>query len=144
MDYPQPNWSAHRKYVLDLTKSALGKVIVAYVAWPVLLFLTSNIPLISPAHSFSNSHPFIARLVFLILSLTPPSLLAYTLLFAIERQSEEDFEDHVWDAERARGVAAGQDHDGDGEVGVDERIKESAEWLNAVLTGVWPIINPDM
>ena len=117
---------------------------MTYIAWPLFLFLTSNIPLVSPAHSFSNSHPFIGRLVFLTLSLTPPSLLAYTLLFAIEKQSAEDFEDHVWDAERMRGTAAGQDQDGDGKISVDERIKESAEWLNAVLTGVWPIINPDL
>lgn len=71
-------------------------------------------------------------------------MLAYSLLFAIERQSAEDFEDHVWDAERTRGTTAGQDQDGDGEVGVNERLKESAEWLNTVVSGVWPIINPDM
>ena len=32
----------------------------------------------------------------------------------------------------------------DGEVGEEERTKESAEWANAFLRGVWPIMNPDL
>ena len=37
-----------------------------------------------------------------------------------------------------------EDHDGDGMIGTGERIKESAEWMNAFLRGVWPLINPDL
>ena len=39
---------------------------------------------------------------------------------------------------------AGSDEDGDGQVNAEERTKESAEWANAILRGVWPIMNPDL
>lgn len=26
----------------------------------------------------------------------------------------------------------------------DERIRESAEWANSVLRGLWPVMNPDL
>jgi hypothetical protein len=71
-------------------------------------------------------------------------MLAYTLLFALKRESKEDFADRAWGAERARGLAAGEDEDGDGKVSGKERIKESAEWVNSVLRGLWSIINPDL
>ncbi|KAF7799495.1 hypothetical protein EIP86_010730 [Pleurotus ostreatoroseus] len=58
--------------------------------------------------------------------------------------SQRDFDDRVWDSERIRGLRAGSDLDGDGVVGPDERVRESAEWANAILRGVWPILNPDM
>lgn len=43
-----------------------------------------------------------------------------------------------------RGLQAGSDLNGDGKVEGDERTKEGAEWANAVLRGVWPIVNPDL
>ena len=73
-----------------------------------------------------------------------PTFLAYTLLFRIQNISQRDFDDRAWDSERIRGLRAGSDLDGDGVVGPDERVRESAEWANAVLRGVWPILNPDM
>lgn len=78
------------------------------------------------------------------LALTLPSMLAYTLLFRIQRISRMDFDDRVWHSERMRGLRAGSDEDGDGQVNAEERTKESAEWANAVLRGVWPIMNPDL
>ncbi|KAL5494884.1 hypothetical protein ACEPAI_346 [Sanghuangporus weigelae] len=142
MDCPPPNWTAHRAYVLQLARSSIIKIIGAYASWPTLVYLISNLPLIS--RIWFQAHPYINLGMFLIIVLVPPSLFAYTLLFALDRKSEEDFEDHVWDAERARGLAAGEDQNGDGMIGTDERIKESTEWLNAFLRGVWPIINPDL
>ena len=43
-----------------------------------------------------------------------------------------------------RGLKAGSDVDGDGKISDEERIKESAEWANAVLRGVWPVMNPEL
>ena len=43
-----------------------------------------------------------------------------------------------------RGLMAGSDVDHDGNVTDEERTKESAEWANAVVRGLWPIINTDL
>ena len=93
-------------------------------------------------HTLWHTHPIIGLGVIISLSLVPPTLLSYSLLFALERKSAEDFQDHMWDSERVRGLAAGEDQDGDGITSAEERVKESAEWLNAVLRGIWPIMNP--
>lgn len=138
------DWSAHRSYVLSLTRSAIVKIIASYISTVFLVLVVSSIPIFGLRHTTWQAHPVLCLGVILSLSVVPPTLLAYSLLFALERKSAEDFEDHMWDSERARGLAAGEDHDGDGVVQTGERIKESAEWLNTVLRGVWPIINPNL
>ncbi len=65
-------------------------------------------------------------------------------MFRINKAAQGDFEQRVWHAERMRGLAAGSDVDGDGKVTDDERTRESAEWANAVIRGLWPIMNTDM
>ncbi|KAG8829696.1 hypothetical protein FRC20_008608, partial [Serendipita sp. 405] len=62
----------------------------------------------------------------------------------MQSKGEDDADRHAWAVERRRGLQAGPDKDGDGKIEAEEKIKESAEWLNALLKGVWPIINPDM
>ena len=79
-----------------------------------------------------------------MLCLVPASLFSYTLLFRVNKAAEADFERRVWHAERMRGLAAGSDVDGDGKVSDEERTRESAEWANALIRGLWPIINTDM
>ena len=75
---------------------------------------------------------------------TLPTVFAYVLNFRLQRAAVNDFEDRIWHAERMRGLQAGSDVDGDGEVTDEERTKESAEWANALLRGIWPIMNPDL
>lgn len=69
-----------------------------------------------------------------------PTFLAYTMHFRVKNTSQNDFQDRIWHSERMRGLRAGDE----GGTAADERTKESAEWLNSVLRGVWPIVNPDM
>ena len=76
--------------------------------------------------------------------LLPPTFLAYTMHFRVKNTSHNDFQDRIWHSERVRGLRAGDDLDGDGQIAAEERTKESTEWLNSVLRGVWPIVNPDM
>ena len=66
------------------------------------------------------------------------------MLFRLRNVSDDDFESRVWHAERMRGLRAGSDVDGDGQVSDEERTRESAEWANAIMRGVWPILNPDL
>ncbi|KAI5121834.1 hypothetical protein M0805_003268 [Coniferiporia weirii] len=142
MDCPPPDWVAHVSYMLKLTRSAIVKIMAAYIIFPFLVYFVSGF--LGDARAKSCSHSFLSLGVFLVLSLALPSFLAYSLLFALEKKSAEDFTDRVWDSERARGLAAGEDQDGNGIVDVEERTKESAEWVNAILRGIWPIINTDM
>ncbi|KAH8119808.1 hypothetical protein DFH11DRAFT_1837886 [Phellopilus nigrolimitatus] len=143
MDYPPPNWSAHRSHVLKLTHSSIVKIMMAYVASPIFFYFISTLPFFRMLTT-SQTHPYLGLAVFLIFTVTPPSILAYILLFTLDNQSAEDFADRVWDAERTRGLAAGGDYNGDGMAGDEGRVRESAEWLNTVLKGIWPIINPDL
>lgn len=109
------------------------------VVKPTIIYISlaySGFMLLS--HLLSNS------LVSTIAVLSLPSCLAYILLFRVQSISRTDFDDRAWDTERIRGLRAGSDLDGDGVVGSDERVSESAEWANAVLRGLWPILNPDM
>lgn len=138
------DWSAHRSYVLNLTKSAIIKIMASYILTVFVVLCISSFPTFGIRHTIWQAHPVVGLGVILSLSLAPPTLLAYSLLFALDRKSAEDFMDHMWDSERARGIAAGEDHDGDGIVQTEERIKESAEWLNTLLKGVWPIANPNL
>ena len=74
----------------------------------------------------------------------PPALVSYTLLFRLNQAAQADFEQRIWHSERMRGLKAGSDVDGDGKISGEERIKESAEWANAVLRGIWPVMNPEL
>lgn len=76
--------------------------------------------------------------------LIPPTVLAYIIVFRLRKIIREDLEDRVWHSERMRGLRAGSDVDGDGRVSDEERIRESAEWANAVMRGLWPVLNPEL
>lgn len=123
----------------------MKKITIAYIGFPIFAYaFLTLLRIASRRDVIFPDHKYIGSLIFIIASLLPPTTFSFILLFALNNQSAEDFADRVWDSERVRGMAAGQDRNEDGKVDVRERIKESAEWLNAVLRGVWPIINPDL
>lgn len=80
----------------------------------------------------------------LIPSLGIPAALSLMWMYRMQSKGADDADRHAWDVERKRGLQGGHDKDGDGKIDAEEKKKESAEWLNALLKGVWPIINPDM
>ncbi|THH27196.1 hypothetical protein EUX98_g6993 [Antrodiella citrinella] len=125
-DFPPPDWAAHKSHVITVTYQSIVIIATSYITFPILVHLFS-------ASSYA-----------LLLSLIPPSLLTYVLVFRLRNVSRGDFEDRVWHSERMRGLRAGSDVDGDGKVTDEERTKESAEWANALLRGVWPVLNPDL
>lgn len=123
-----------------LLRWALTRIILAYTMFPLLIYLLP-IPFIS---SIQSTHPHIHNTIRFALMLCPPTIFSVVLLFSVQRQSTEDFDDRVANAERERGLAAGENADEDGQANKEGRVRESAEWLNAVLRGVWPIVNPDL
>jgi hypothetical protein len=118
--------------MLSITSSSMVALAVTYTASVLLLHF---IPL-----PFVQRHSFVHMLV----SLLPPSLAAYILLYRLRHAAQGDFEDRAWHSERIRGLKAGSDLDGDGKVETEERTKESAEWTNTLLRGIWPIVNPQL
>ncbi|KAI0363405.1 hypothetical protein BV20DRAFT_975731 [Pilatotrama ljubarskyi] len=124
-DFPPPNWKEHRDKVVSITNTSIGYISAAFVASFVFSTLLSSAT---------------AR----VLCLLPPAFLSYALLFRMNKATEADFEQRIWHAERMRGLAAGSDVDGDGKVTDKERMRESAEWANAVIRGLWPILNTDL
>ncbi|KAI0119000.1 hypothetical protein F4814DRAFT_223206 [Daldinia grandis] len=53
----------------------------------------------------------------------------------ISKKTSELFEDETWDAAR-RGEQAALNN--------DEELPESAQWLNSLLSSIWPLVNPDL
>ncbi|CAL1709607.1 unnamed protein product [Somion occarium] len=126
MDFPPPNWSDHETHVSVATSHTIILIALAYITCFAVACLISNF-----FYSFA-------------LATIPPSLLTYVLLFRLHNVLRNDFEDRIWHSERMRGMSAGSDVDRDGKVSDRERVKESAEWANAVLRGVWPVMNPEL
>jgi len=132
MEFPPPELGGQREYLISLFNTTISRMTLAFTVFPILAFTVSP-----PA--------FTSRPLFLLIpSLGIPAALSLLWMYRMQSKSEDDADRRVWDVERKRGLQAGQDKDGDGKIEVEEKIKESAEWLNALLAGVWPIINPDM
>ncbi|KZT64142.1 hypothetical protein DAEQUDRAFT_718539 [Daedalea quercina L-15889] len=125
-EFPPPDVEMHRRVVLSATSTA---ILYSSAGYTLALLVTLV---------------FGSRLWLWPIILLPPTFLAYTMHFRVKNMSESDFQDRIWHSERVRGLRAGDDVDGDGSIDTEERTKESVEWLNAVMRGVWPIINPDM
>lgn len=120
------DWSDHETHVSVATSHTIILIALAYITCFAVACLISNF-----FYSFA-------------LATIPPSLLTYVLLFRLHNVLRNDFEDRIWHSERMRGMSAGSDVDRDGKVSDRERVKESAEWANAVLRGVWPVMNPEL
>ncbi|KAI0643938.1 hypothetical protein C8Q79DRAFT_977606 [Trametes meyenii] len=123
--FPPPNWKEHRDKVVAIINRGILLISGSFI----MAFLLSTL--------FSS---VLGR----ISCLLPPAFLSYCVLFKTNKTAEADFEQRIWHAERMRGLAAGSDVDGDGKVTDEERTRESAEWANAVVRGLWPIINTDL
>ncbi len=119
------DWKEYRDHVLSITQYS-----VIYIC---LAFLTS----FAISSTLSDWR---WRLLFTI----PPVFVTYCLLFWMNRAAETDFEHRVWHSERMRGLGAASDVDRYGNVTDEERTKESAEWANALVRGLWPTINSDL
>ncbi|EMD37079.1 hypothetical protein CERSUDRAFT_114979 [Gelatoporia subvermispora B] len=124
--FPPPDWKQHREHVISNTITSLLYISAGY-----------TISLLVSSFMFKST-------LMQCIAVIPPSMFAYCILFRLRSVSNDDFERRVWHAERMRGLRAGSDLDGDGQVSDEERTRESAEWANAVMRGVWPIINPDL
>ena len=124
--------AGQKGYLLYLFQVTLMRLVAAYLLTPILAFF------ICPP--WLTSRP----LLLLPLSLFPPSLIAVFLLHRLQRHAHEHEDQQIWNMERQRGLHAGCDLSDDGKEDVTERVRESAEWFNALLRGVWPIINTDL
>ena len=141
MDFPPPDWTAHKNRLHAMTRGTVLIVSGAYIS----SFLLNACFSTSPSQLFNfNARVSISYLIRASITLAVPTLIAYVALYYMQRSAMVDYENHFWDTERRRGLKAGLDRDGDGRVEAHERTKESAEWANNLLAEVVPIINPDM
>ncbi|TFK47367.1 hypothetical protein OE88DRAFT_1666098 [Heliocybe sulcata] len=136
-NFPPPDWAAHRRRVVSITTQLITRITFAYTLSPLLVYTLSHLPYLKPSSTTGMS-------ILLLLSLVPPTLFAWGCLYKLRNDADSDFDDRIWHAERERGWRGGKDRDNDGTVEGEERFKESAEWANDLVKGVWPIINPDM
>ncbi|EPQ51591.1 hypothetical protein GLOTRDRAFT_117939 [Gloeophyllum trabeum ATCC 11539] len=140
-DFPPPDWAAHRRRVVSITTQLVICISLAYALSPLIVYMLVHQPLFPSSLRPTSSA---AQLFTLVLSLVPPTLYTYGCMYKLRNDADSDFDDRLWHAERERGWRGGQDRDNDGTVEGEERFKESAEWVNDLVKGVWPIINPDL
>ena len=133
LNWHHKDWSAQKNRLVSLSRATFWKTCATYIACPLIFFSL-------PLPSVLRNYP----LAPLLISLIPPTFVAYVLLFGFEAAANNDMDERVWHAERQRGLKAGRDLNNDGHVDQNERTKESAEWFNEIFRGIWPIINSDM
>jgi hypothetical protein len=121
------DWNEHHDLVLATSVQALQTLAAVFTASFLAL-------LILP----------VSRWILYPFTILPPIVTALTLLNKVRNTAINDADARVWYAERIRGLRAGRDADHDGEVETEERMRESAEWANGLLAGVWPIMNPSL
>jgi hypothetical protein len=119
------DWDEHRSEVLAVATQALKTLAIVYVASILSIILL----------------PF-SRWILYPLATIPPVLTTATLINKVRNTATDDADARVWYSERIRGLRAGRDTDRDGDVKTEERMRESAEWANNLIAGVWPIMNP--
>lgn len=136
-----------------VTQTLLG-ICASYTVLPlstyILAQLVPALPLIGSPKNWHVGRLSLAPggIVFWAFSLILPSFISYVLIFKLHSEASQDFEAHVWDAERRRGVTSvsiPENHENPAE-DEDEHgiLNESAEWTNSLLTGLWPRIDPDL
>jgi len=117
------DWHDHTTGIINRARNTLLLVTLSFLVCALLL------------HAFHLSQSLQSMLLLFLL----PTLLSSVLMFRLRRFAMRDLYDISLHAERNRGLAAGNDKDGDGKITGDERVNESVEWLNALLRGVWVI-----
>ncbi|KZV63998.1 hypothetical protein PENSPDRAFT_757538 [Peniophora sp. CONT] len=124
---PEPDWSQHYDHVREVALKSIQKLAIVFsVSFVALLVLP------------------LPRWILYPLALVPPLVATPTFINIVRNASREDADARVWWSERVRGLRAGEDVDKDGDVETEERMRESAEWANNLLSGVWPIMNPSL
>ena len=119
------DWDAHRRRIFS---TILWSSLQSILAYKVSFYFATYLP----------------STFFSTVAVLAPTIYACVLFVRAQNISQRDFEDRAWHSERVRGLRAGSDVDGDGNVSSEERVNESAEWANEMLRGVWPIMNPDL
>ncbi|CAG8636125.1 6307_t:CDS:2, partial [Acaulospora colombiana] len=123
MEFPPPEIGSQREYLLSLLSTTVSRMTLAFTILPIITFSVSP-----PAFT---SRP----LLLLIPSLGIPAALSLLWMYRMQSKGEDDADRRAWEVERRRGLQAGYDKDKDGKIEADEKIKESAEWLNSLLGG---------
>lgn len=121
------DWSQHYDYVREVALKSIRNLAIVFSV-SLLALLALPLP----------------RWILYPLVLLPPLVATPTLINIVRNASREDADARVWWSERVRGLRAGEDVDKDGDVETEERMRESAEWTNNLLAGVWPIMNPSL
>ncbi|KAI0267273.1 hypothetical protein BC834DRAFT_822647 [Gloeopeniophorella convolvens] len=130
LELPEPaDWNEHRDVVLSTSTQSVYALAATYALSLLLLFI--RVPLIPTA-------------LRLFSALLLPVIVTSILIKRLRRTAVNDADARAWHSERIRGLRAGSDMDQDGTVSTEERIRESAEWANTLLRGVWPILNPSL
>ncbi|KAL8706429.1 MAG: hypothetical protein Q9201_000484 [Fulgogasparrea decipioides] len=137
--FPPPSLEASGKHFSIILKDALTAGLSFFLAVLSLLVLLVHLYHVRrrTAGSLEQSDrwPYIlvTSSVLLLIELSLGLLVVWGLRTWVERRVLAVWEDGIWDAARTRE-----------EDSSESAVPESVQWLNSLLTSVWPLINPDL
>ncbi|KAL8737340.1 MAG: hypothetical protein Q9181_001757 [Wetmoreana brouardii] len=137
--FPPPSLEASGKHFSDILKNALTVGLSFFLVVLSLLVLLVHLYHVhqrtSRSHKQSNLWPYILLTSFglLLIELSLGMMVVWCLRTWVERKVLTVWKDGIWDAARTREQES-----------LGSSVPESVQWLNSLLTSVWPLINPDL
>jgi len=131
--FPPPDFDATRQEIAKLYGLAFTVGLGAILATTIVLLIGSQL-----IQGIGNdSHTWLSVLVPPSLLLIAGSVVGITTIWFLrgwlKNRINSIFEDETWQSARKQEQET-----------ADSPIPESAQWLNSILSSVWPLINPDL
>lgn len=133
--FPPPNYEAARSRLADVYRLAisvgLGSLCVVLLLVLIGMYVFTNAR--NKSSNFSWLYLTISSFLLLAVGLAVGGGLIWGIQDWIRIRVQTIWDDEVWEAARA---AKGK--------GAESPTPESTQWLNSLLSSIWPLVNPDL
>ncbi|KAL8843643.1 MAG: hypothetical protein Q9170_000147 [Blastenia crenularia] len=138
--FPPPSHAATGKHLARIFKTALTaglSFILGVMSLLLLLmrhlYVTSSLSQTNLEQNLSWTSRLLSSVSLLVIYFTLSVFVLWGLRTWVEKRIVATWEDGVWDAARAREKEESP-----------SSVPESVQWLNSLLTSIWPLVNPDL
>ncbi|KAI1259397.1 hypothetical protein F5Y18DRAFT_433336 [Xylariaceae sp. FL1019] len=137
--FPPPDFDTTRQELAALYQKAMiaGLAMIGLLSAVLVVLPIHFAPQAASESSWGNSRwiRLLSGLSGIVVVFGSGVLITIGLGRWIHKRTSEIFEDEVWDSARREELAILED---------DEELPESTQWLNSLISSIWPLINPDL